>query len=111
MAGLLIDAGRLDDAQQTINELGRTGTPEMFLDHLRAHLDFAQGRWLAAINGFTKVRPLLTDWPLEARKVDFLLAECYGKLGRLKDQRDAYLRSAATDRSCFQRCWGWPRQR
>jgi cellulose synthase operon protein C len=99
LAGLLIDAGRLDEAQNTVNELRKSGAPEMFLDHLQAHLDFAQGRWLAAINGFTKVRPLLTDWPLEARKVDFLLAECYGKLGRLKDQRDAYLRSAATDRS------------
>ena len=99
LAGLLIDAGDLDEAHKAIGDLGKTGVPEAFLDHLQGCIDYSQGKWLAAATRFDKVRPALVPWPTEARKVDLLLAECYGKLGRLKDQRDAYLRCAATDRT------------
>ncbi|MCX7424752.1 MAG: tetratricopeptide repeat protein [Planctomycetia bacterium] len=99
LAGLLIDAGDLDGARKAIGDLGKTGVPEAFLDHLQGCIDYSQGKWLAAATRFDKVRPALVPWPTEARKVDLLLAECYGKLGRLKDQRDAYLRCAATDRT------------
>lgn len=99
LASSLIEIGELKEARKTTNELAKAGAADFFLNHLDAHIEFSQGNWLRAAEGFSKVRDDLIPWPMEAKRVDLLLAECYGKLGRLRDQRDAYLRCAATDRT------------
>ena len=100
LAYLLIDSGRIEEAQEVCDKLGKEDAAQFIVDHLRARIDYAEGRWLEAAEGLEAVRDeVASRWPSRVKQMDFLLAECYGRLGRIDQQRDAYFRAASSDRT------------
>jgi len=96
-ANLLIEAGRIEEAEQSTGKLAASDCPEAMLDYLRARLDFAQSRWLSASRKFEHARPGLTGSPGLLKQIDFWLGECYGKLGNTDRQISAYRRAVVLD--------------
>ena len=62
-------------------------------------MEMAQGHWLAACQGFEKVRGYLLAPGLQPclKQVDLWLADCYGQLGNRDQQIDALRRAVRTD--------------
>jgi len=96
-ANLLIEAGRIAEAEQTTGKLAASDCPEPMLDYLRARLDFVQARWLSASRKFEHARPGLAGSPGLLKQIDFWLGECYGKLGNTDRQISAYRRAVVLD--------------
>ena len=111
LAGREIEKGEIEKAQALIAQLRKEGASEILLAHLLAQIDFANQKWNEAAEAFEKVRLQLSLFPQEVRKIDWLLAECYGKLGRRDDQRDAYMRAIASDRTWLPALYGLARSR
>ncbi len=100
LAALLIDSGRIDDAKLVCRKIEDSDADQFAVDHIEAHIAYSQGRWQEAAEGFEAVRDEASRrWPSQAKSLDFLLAQCYGRLGRLDKQQDAYFRAASSDRT------------
>jgi len=97
MANLLIDVKQLDDARGVIEELRATDYPRPLIEYLAARIDHVQGHWLAARQGFEKVRGMLTMWPSLLKQVDVWIGQCYGQLGNRDLQLEAYRRALNID--------------
>ncbi|MBN2021152.1 MAG: tetratricopeptide repeat protein [Pirellulales bacterium] len=99
LADSLVQADELDEAATIAKELEAGGASKLFIIELKAEIDYGEGNWLAASKGFEEVLPDLAEWPYQARQVNLMLADCYGQLGRTKDQLDAYSRASSPDRT------------
>jgi cellulose synthase operon protein C len=97
LANVLIDVGQPKDADKTIEELRKTEYPKALIEYLVARNDFAQSHWLAARQGFEKVRGTLLQWPNLLKQVDVWIGQCYGQLGNRDLQLVAYRRALSTD--------------
>ena len=86
IAEVLIEIRRLEEAQQVIQELRAANYPRRQVEYLIARLEFVQGHWLAARQGFEKVRGMLTAWPGLLKQVDTWIGECYGYTGDYDQQ-------------------------
>ena len=90
---------RIKEARDILEQLRISGVKKMMATHLEATLEMKDQNWSAAAAKLEEVRPEFVTNPTELRKIDILLAECYGKLGRLKDQRESFARAASYDRT------------
>ncbi|HLA83822.1 MAG TPA: tetratricopeptide repeat protein [Thermoguttaceae bacterium] len=97
LGNLLIHAGRLEEASQTVEEMNRRRTPEIFRTHLEGMTAYSEGKWLTAKERFERVLPHLEDWPQIALQVNLLIADCCDKLKLVDQQRQALWRAAALD--------------
>jgi tetratricopeptide (TPR) repeat protein len=104
----LIDTNRLPEAKTTIDTLRArhyesTQEEELqykpLLEYLNARLEMAQGHWLAASQGFEKSRRnVLTPEGFDLRKLaDMAIGTCYGRLGSVDQQIDAFRRALRND--------------
>ncbi len=99
LADLLIDVGRIKEAEALIAELRDPDlTAELDrsdINHLAAYLaarvDFTQGRWLQACEAFERVRGPLMRWQFLLPRIDMGIAKCYRQLGN-RDQEEKTLR-------------------
>lgn len=100
LASLLIDADDIEGAKTVCKKLEADDSEKYIVNHLLARIAFSEGRWQEASEGFESVRDeIAARWPSQIKRTDYLLAECYGRLGRVDRQRDAYLRAASSDRT------------
>ncbi|MGD9126873.1 MAG: hypothetical protein PVH19_05785, partial [Planctomycetia bacterium] len=99
LGSVLINTGRTEEARKILGELKKRGAKLKVILHLEAAFDIQKEDWSAAVLKLEKVRPEFVLEPEELRKIDVLLAKCYGKLDRVEDQRKAYARASAFDRS------------
>ncbi len=97
MANLLMDVNKLKEAEPIIEELRATEYPKQFVEYLNARREFIQGHWLAARQGFEKVRGLLTTWPGLLKQVDVWIGQCYGQVGNRDLQIESYRRALKMD--------------
>lgn len=98
LAQVLIDAGQLDRAQETIKELQKSPQyPRDNISFLECRMAFVQGHWLAARQGFEKLRNVLATMPGLAKQVDTWIAECYGAVGDYDQEVQACRRALAID--------------
>jgi len=93
LANLLLDSGDLDEARRSIAKLEQAGYGEARLGYLRARVELVQRNWKETIRAFGAIRAGLVSWPDLAKRADFWVAECYGRLGN-PDMRLKFLRRA-----------------
>lgn len=96
MANLLIDLGKLEEAEKNIAELRTTEYPRPLIDYLSARIEYVQGRWRNAKEGFEKARgsPVMSN---RAKQIDVWIGKCYGQLGNRDQQLKAYRRALIAD--------------
>jgi tetratricopeptide (TPR) repeat protein len=99
LADQLIEVNRLKEARETIAEMEAINYPRPFIYYLNARMEMVQGHWLAARQGFEKVRGYLVAPGLQQylKQIDLWLADCYGQLGNRDQQIDALRRAVKTD--------------
>jgi tetratricopeptide (TPR) repeat protein len=99
LANLLIEVNNLKDAKATVKEMQSINYPRLFVDYLNTRMEMVQGHWLAARQGFEKIRGYAIAPGLQQylKQLDLWLAECYGQLGNRDQQIDALRRAVKTD--------------
>ncbi len=101
LANLLIDARNLEEAKEVIEDLVATesgGTQEVppaavAAAYLKARIAFAESQWREAAEGFTQVRPTLSDQPRLLAQAEFLAGQCYQRLSNLDKAQLAFQRA------------------
>ena len=96
MANLLTDLGKLEEAEKNIKELRTTEYPRQLIDYLSARIEYVQGHWRNAKEGFEKVRGSLV-MSNRAKQIDVWIGKCYGQLGNRDQQLKAYRRALSAD--------------
>jgi tetratricopeptide (TPR) repeat protein len=99
LADLLIDDGKIDEAERMILQLRRSGMPATLPDYLRARVLMKRDRWLEATTVLERVRNELavgSDW---ACQVNALLGLCFERLGDINQQLASFERAVALDGS------------
>jgi len=91
------EAGQLDEAEQTVEQLIEAEYPLPRISYLEARIDLAKGNWLAAQQRLERIRGELTQWPDLLKRVDLCLGECYHQLGNADQQLTAYRRAVQAD--------------
>ncbi len=115
LANLLIETNKLKEVRQTIGEMQAINYPRPYIEYLNARIEMVQGHWLAARQGFEKVRGYAAGPGMQQylKQVDLWLADCYDQLGNRDQQIDALRRAVKTDpfsavaRANLRRRW-WP---
>ncbi|MBN1394472.1 MAG: tetratricopeptide repeat protein [Pirellulales bacterium] len=98
IANLLIDIEKLDEARETIEQLSAGGDyPPPMIDYLKARIEYSQGHWRKAIDGFEGVRGSLVTMAGLVRKIDEYIGHCYGRLGNREKQEEAIQRILNAD--------------
>ena len=81
---VLIDQGKLEGNEGAIawtDRLDKLGLREGYADFLSARVSMAKHDWEGATKKFEVIRSLLANDHAFVARVDFLLAECYGRTG------------------------------
>jgi tetratricopeptide (TPR) repeat protein len=87
LAEILLQAGRLDEAEETIGMFaGRQADKRPGVGILQARLLMARKRWLPAQQRLEAVRPLAAESDQLTRQIDLLLGQCYEMLGQYDEQ-------------------------
>lgn len=97
MANLLIVLGKLETAGKIVEELRTTECPRSLIDYLSARIEYAQGHWRNAKEGFEKVRGSLLMSKVDIKQIDVWIGECYGRLGNRDQQLKALVRAQSRD--------------
>jgi tetratricopeptide (TPR) repeat protein len=111
LASNLVEQGDVEGAREMVVKLKKAGASAGLVGHIESQILFVEKKWAQAAKGLEKVRLELTIFPQEVRKIDFLLAESYGKMGQFDKQRDAYMRAIASDRTWLPGLLGLARAR
>ena len=97
LANLLIEDGKLDEAQQVAGQLKQPGFSADVEEYLQAHILYSQRKWFQAAGRFQKARPSLNDWPELAKQTDLWIGHCYEQLERPDQQLRAYRQAVNID--------------
>ena len=98
LAQVLIDARQLERAQEIIKELRKMPQyPKENITYVEARIEFAEGHWLAARQGFERIRGSLAMTPALLKQVDTWIGECQGAVGDYDQQVQACRRALAID--------------
>jgi len=105
LAGLLVESGRADKAQATIDTLRGIELPQPLgepfqarVDYLQARVDYQRGHWRAAADRLDRARRALGGSPRMQRNAEYWLGRCYGRLAAPDLQLAAFRRAVALDR-------------
>jgi tetratricopeptide (TPR) repeat protein len=108
-ANTLVDMDYLDEALKLLedkntpkpiysySDLQRLPSLEVADGYIKARIEYERGQWLAAIQGFEKVRSGLTSWPLYLKQADYWTGKCYGYLENVDLELRAYRRALDLD--------------
>jgi tetratricopeptide (TPR) repeat protein len=80
LANLLIDDGKLDEAEAALGQLRKARFAPAGADFLAARLAVQKGQWVEAARLLERARPLLETEAELGRQADLLLAQCYERL-------------------------------
>ncbi len=97
LSNLLIEDGKLDEAQQVAAQLKQTDFTADVEEYLQARILYSQRKWFQAASRFQKARPSLNDWPELAKQTDLWIGHCYEQLERPDQQLRAYRQAINTD--------------
>jgi tetratricopeptide (TPR) repeat protein len=92
---LLVQQGKLADAEAVIAELRKKKVARAFIDELNARILMHQGQWLEATRLLEKLRPLVAANPEFSGQVEQLLGYCFEKRGETEPAL-AHYREALT---------------
>lgn len=99
LANLEIDDRQIEKAKSTIEALRAIDHPAPQVEYLEGRLQYAQGFWLECVQTFERNRERLLDSPKLLRQADYLLGNCYERLGNVDQQVTAYRRAIDSDSS------------
>lgn len=94
---LLIDAGRLDEAEEVYKQLQDAGAADPRAVFLGARLAYVRGNWREAIEGFESIRSRLIQLPDLAKQADLITGRCYAELNNPDQAVLAYRRALDVD--------------
>jgi len=98
LADVLLQANRLEEAEETINTfVSLQGSMSPAVGLLEARLLIAQKRWLQAKQKLDSVRPLVAESEQLTRQVDLSLGQCHEMLGQFDEQLAANQRVLSED--------------
>ena len=98
LGDILLQSGRLDEAEETIETfVKQQGDKRPAAGLLQARLLMARNRWLPAQQKLEAVRPLAAESDQLTRQIDLLLGQCYEKLGQFDEQLAANQRVLLRD--------------
>jgi len=87
LGDILLQANRLDDAEETIDTVVKLqGDKSPAVGILQSRLLMARKRWLTAQRKLEAVRPLVAESDDLTRQVDLLLGQCHEMLGQFDEQ-------------------------
>ncbi len=100
LAELLVEAGRLDDAEGHIKGLRNAPSfRKEMLDYLDARVLAGRGRWREAADILGRVASAVEDLPEVSRAAFGLLGQCYREIGDVDQAQGAYRRALGVDPS------------
>jgi len=97
LGNLLLDIGRLDEAERVLEQLRQARGAQVHAGFLSARLAFARGQWRAAVEGFEQVRSELVRAPLLAKQADLYTGRAYAQLANPDKALVAYRRALTVD--------------
>jgi tetratricopeptide (TPR) repeat protein len=92
---LLIATGNIAEAGKTVESLRKKDFPKVYADFLEAQIQYVQGRWLAASQGFGKLDPDVKSFPALAEQAFYCLGTSYEQLGDAERALAAYRQAVA----------------
>jgi tetratricopeptide (TPR) repeat protein len=99
LAGLLLDAGKMDEAKEVMKRLTGRGTAPQWAAFLEARMQAAMGQFSLVVSNLERARPQMILVPVLAKQAELLLGYCHGQLGDAARARKAYERAVAIDPS------------
>jgi tetratricopeptide (TPR) repeat protein len=99
LAELLAHRGDTIELPDLIQRLRAMGTAAGPVDYLDACLQYNRGDWAGARTRFERAQRALDSWPALKCQSDYLLGQCYGRLGDTDLQFAAFRRAATLDPS------------
>ncbi len=103
LVNLLIESNQLKEAGEIVAELrtkeNTQPIPGYFIDYLTARINLVQKKWLAARQGFEKIRGALVQRPRLAKQVDWWIGICYGQSGDREKEIQSYRHALNIDPS------------
>ncbi|MGO9110050.1 MAG: tetratricopeptide repeat protein [Thermoguttaceae bacterium] len=96
------DPEHLAAAVDCIKRMREYHFPPEHLAFLDARVLYANEDWKAAREGFERVRPKLTDFPLLMRCLDFWIGDCYRQQGNPDQAMAAFRRSLSFDKFYYE---------
>ncbi len=97
LAALLLDEGNIQEAQQLARSLSRGPRQSPAADYLQARIEYRRENWPAAARGFEQARKRYARQPELLGRLDYWLAHCYGRMGHVERQLEAYRRLLEAD--------------
>jgi cellulose synthase operon protein C len=98
LAQALIDVRQLERAKEILKELRKVPRyPNENVVYIEARIDFVEGHWLAARQGFERIRGTLAMTPALLKQVDTWIGKCYGAVGDYEQQIQVCRRALAID--------------
>ena len=97
-ASMLIDTGKLDEAQSLLDQLQAGGGAKYRLDYLSGRILVEKHDWLKASERLEKASAAVrTANPALAAQIDLMLGDCYGRLADPDEQLTVLRRARNTD--------------
>lgn len=97
LADLLIDEGKLEQAEAKIQELNDAHIPAAFTDFLGARLAIAKRQWAEALTLLERARPELGNNTQWGSRLQGLLGICYHHVGDFDQELTAFRRAATLE--------------
>jgi predicted Zn-dependent protease len=95
---LQLQARDLEGVRKTAEEMSQAGVRKELVAYLDARLELAGGNIGPAVKKLTAIRPLLTGFPGQVRRIDQMLANCYERQGQYDLAKAAYERVIESSR-------------
>jgi tetratricopeptide (TPR) repeat protein len=96
-ATVSIHLGDVDQAQQTVEKLGRIDNLPHPIELPQGQLACLKGEWRKGRDLLETVRVKVLDKPDLAKRTEYWLAKCYGRLGKPAEQLAAYRKAISID--------------
>ena len=97
LADVLIRQKNTDEAADNLNKLQDAGYSIAVLDYHRARILVSKNDWLGASHILERVQDSLLQFPAFARQANYLLGECYDRIGEVDLRYEAFKRSRPAD--------------
>lgn len=97
LADVLIRRDKTDEAAENLKKLQEAGYPQAILDYHHARIQTRKNQWLPASHKLVGIIPDLLVFPAFARQANFLLGECYDRMGEIDLRHDAFKNARPND--------------
>jgi predicted Zn-dependent protease len=97
LADVQIRQDKFAEAADNLKKLQDNGYPQAVLDYHRARIHTRKNEWLAASHVLERIIPDLVVVPVFSRQANFLLGECYDRLGEVDLRYEAFKNARPSD--------------